>query len=53
MLQSPGTMGLETDVSAEVSGAGLKNGTKVITETDGISPGQTVQLSPSPSSGGK
>lgn len=53
VAEVPVTMGLETDVSAEVSGAGLKNGTKVITETDGISPGQTVQLSPSPSSRGK
>ncbi len=40
----PVTTGLETDVSVEISGSGLKDGMLVISNPDGISPGDTVQL---------
>ncbi|WP_326975084.1 efflux RND transporter periplasmic adaptor subunit [Caproicibacter sp. BJN0012] len=40
----PVTTGLETDVSIEISGSGLKDGLLVIGNPDGISSGDTVQL---------
>ncbi len=48
----PVSVGLETDVSTEISGTGLKDGMKVITGVDGITAGQIVLLS-SASSGGE
>lgn len=39
------TAGLETDVSVQVSGPGLKEGTLVLDNPDGIAAGDTVQLS--------
>lgn len=46
----PVTIGMETDVSTEVSASGLQDGMKVITGTDNIAAGQVVQLSTSSSS---
>lgn len=40
----PVATGLETDVSVEISGSGLKDGMLVISNPDGISSGDTVQL---------
>lgn len=40
----PVTTGLETDVSVEISGSGLKDGLLVIGNPDGISSGDTVEL---------
>ena len=41
----PVKTGLETDVSVEISGAGLKEGLSVLNSPEGISDGDTVQLS--------
>lgn len=40
----PVTTGLETDVSVEISGSGLKDGMLVIGNPDGINSGDTVQI---------
>ncbi|QNK40159.1 efflux RND transporter periplasmic adaptor subunit [Caproicibacter fermentans] len=40
----PVTTGLETDVSVEISGSGLKDGMLIIGNSDGISAGDTIQL---------
>lgn len=50
IAEIPVTIGMETDVSTEVSASGLQDGMKVITGTDNIAAGQVVQLSTSSSS---
>lgn len=52
VAEVPVTVGMETDVSTEISGSGLKSGMKIITGTDGIASGQTVMLSSGSSSSG-
>lgn len=48
----PVTTGMETDVSVEVSGSGLKEGMKLVTSPDGISAGELIQPASSSSSEG-
>ncbi|MCI1990973.1 MAG: HlyD family efflux transporter periplasmic adaptor subunit, partial [Oscillospiraceae bacterium] len=41
-VEVPVTAGMETDVSVEVSGPGLKEGMQVVTSPDGLSGGETI-----------
>lgn len=53
VAEVPVTVGMETDVSTEITGSGLQQGMKVITGTDGVSSGQIVVLSTGSSSSGE
>lgn len=53
VAEVPVTVGMETDVSTEITGSGLQQGMKIITGTDGISSGQIVVLSTGSSSSGE
>lgn len=45
----PVTTGLETDSSLEISGSGIKDGMKIITDSKMVQPGATVKLEAAPS----
>lgn len=53
VAEVPVTVGMETDVSTEITGSGLQQGMKIITGTDGVSSGQIVVLSTGSSSSGE
>lgn len=48
----PVTLGLQTDISAEIAGRGLKDGLAILTSTDGVQPGEAVKPAFSSPAGG-